>query len=327
MHVENIDLESARYLISKDSRNSRTILLNVSNYEDKLDFLRKWYNTTVGTHDFLVEDYEFDAEKTEIEKFHNNFCKFVLNINKRSSSTAAKYELGRHPIFINAMGHSIKFWHRLETGTPNLFVNKAYACAKINNHKWIQSIQALLSRSGQYELYTNPTTFSKSKVVANMVKKRLQDQNIQLVNAKLTNSSRFTQLIEIKNNFERSEYLMIIKDPEKRNTFTRLRGDLHILNTCKAQAASSTECPNCTKQEETIPRFHLHCMAYQDERKTYLDSMENIIPSFQYLNDKVKVNLILNLDHKMCIVNNQREFISKTCNYVSIIYCKRLAIK
>ena len=68
-------------------------------------------------------------------------------------------------------------------------------------------------------------------------------------------------------------------------------------------------------------------MAYQDERKTYLDSMENLIPSFQYVNDKVKVNLILNLDHKMCIVNNQREFISKTCNYVSIIYFKRLAIK
>ena len=70
-------------------------------------------------------------ENSDIEKFHN---KYALNMSKRSSSSVARFELGRTPIRHNAFYQGINYWHRLEKGTFNVFVNSAFVSTAIMYH-------------------------------------------------------------------------------------------------------------------------------------------------------------------------------------------------
>ena len=45
-----------------------------------------------------------------LKKSHSRLCKFILGVNKYASNLASKAELGRYPIVISALLHSIKYW-------------------------------------------------------------------------------------------------------------------------------------------------------------------------------------------------------------------------
>ena len=44
------------------------------------------------------------------ERIHTKFCKFLVGINKYSSTLACKSEAGRHPLAISASLLSLKYW-------------------------------------------------------------------------------------------------------------------------------------------------------------------------------------------------------------------------
>ena len=44
------------------------------------------------------------------EKNQSRFCKFILGVNKYAPNLASKAELGRYPVVISALLHSIKYW-------------------------------------------------------------------------------------------------------------------------------------------------------------------------------------------------------------------------
>ena len=72
---ENINFTLVKYLKANTETQSRTILLNLSSFEEKMLLFTQWYifeNQQDSNIDFTVENYDFDSETTEIEKFHNN---------------------------------------------------------------------------------------------------------------------------------------------------------------------------------------------------------------------------------------------------------------
>ena len=85
-------------------------------------------------------------------------------------------------------------------------------------------------------MFIIPTLFDNSKTFSNKIKQRLCDQNIQNVSSKLKSSKRFHCINTIKSDFGLSNYLKIIRNPEVRNIFTRIRADTKILNICKVIA-------------------------------------------------------------------------------------------
>ncbi len=83
------------------------------------------------------------------ERTHSNYCKGVrvLNVSKYASTQACLFELGRTPVENHIHHLMTKYWLRLEHGTKNHLQNKAYMCAKSENHDWFENVK--------YFLYTN----------------------------------------------------------------------------------------------------------------------------------------------------------------------------
>ena len=52
-------------------------------------------------------------ERNVIDKFHNNFCKYVLGVGKHVSSNAALAECGRNGIHVDYYLRCIKYWCKL----------------------------------------------------------------------------------------------------------------------------------------------------------------------------------------------------------------------
>ena len=88
---------------------------------------------------------------------------------------------------------------------------------------------------------------------------RLNDQYAQNWQASVSSSSRHQVLCELKKDFNISKYLLNIRDPLVRKTFTRLRIDLNILQECKSRQnatdSNNTTCPLCHSNNETVSHF------------------------------------------------------------------------
>ena len=109
---------------------------------------------------------------------HSNFCKFALGVSKYSSTTLALGELGRFPIEYKVLRQCVSFWHRMEVGTDNDLLQKAYSEGKMNELPWIKQLSIFLQNNGigtmEAQMGNLKENYSKSKV-----KQRLQDQYIQ----------------------------------------------------------------------------------------------------------------------------------------------------
>ena len=297
-------------------------LVNLKYYNEKELVLQKY--SQQYSADFVIKNYEFDVESTEIEKFHSNFCKFVLNISKRSSNFAVKSELARYPVYYHALNLSVKYWYRMESGTKNVFLNKAYQVQKEQNFTWVQNISNVLSSNGLREMFLAPTLLRSSKHISFLFKQRLYDQYMQCWQSNLEQSKRFTVLNQLKCTFNKSTYLSIIKSPSIRNIFTRLRIDMNMLQTCKTKTLQNNlNCPYCTHSVETVSHFILYCSHYSLQREALLGTLNENVFNFRNLCEKEKLKVILDLDTNK-ITKNVSCTISAILKYVSKSYLDRL---
>ncbi len=75
-------------------------------------------------------------------------CKFALGVSKYSSTTLALGELGRFPIEYKVLRQCVSFWHRMEVGTDNKLLQKAYSEGKTNELPWIKQLSIFLHNNG-----------------------------------------------------------------------------------------------------------------------------------------------------------------------------------
>ncbi len=74
---------------------------------------------------FEIRDHEIHKQ-CNIETFNYKRCKYALEISKYSSNILFLGELGRYPIIITSADLGILYWWRLERGTDNPLLNRAY---------------------------------------------------------------------------------------------------------------------------------------------------------------------------------------------------------
>ena len=104
-----------------------------------------WYIVTTTTED----------ETHVIESIHCTFLKYILGINKYASNIACRSELGRYPLLNTARSHCIIYWGRLENGTNDIFVNNAFATAKLDNDKWLQAVEYYMNINELSAMFNN----------------------------------------------------------------------------------------------------------------------------------------------------------------------------
>ena len=126
---------------------NRPILIKFRYTRDKDSFL---YNLHLHKDKFPFHTNETDKyiKEDEIERLHYKYCKFSLNLQKKSPSLATLSELGHYPITINIWVQMIKYFIRLLKGTENPILDVALQCAKTIETQCYQSVESLLKVNG-----------------------------------------------------------------------------------------------------------------------------------------------------------------------------------
>lgn len=267
------------------------------NFGDKEKFWSN-FNQIGQSTQISVREVNWDYNEPSYERLHTDFCKFSLGLTKYASTEACRGELGRYPLCNRIQSHMIKYWARMEQTTENLLLNKAFKCAKEEDHRWVQGIRCILKRNGMGEVWDNPSGIN-IKTIAPKVQSRLNDQFEQYWFANIRESNRFTILSDLRQTYESSNYLNQIKDTETRTIITRLRVDQNILEECKGRqkgiARELRMCPVCKNQTESVGHFLLYCpMNSEARQKVYGDIAKLTKLRMEYLPDKQKIDIFLN---------------------------------
>ncbi len=152
------------------------------------------------------------------EGVQSQFCKYVLGVSKYASTTLSLGELGRYPIAFKALTQTVLYWLRLEQGTDNFLLQRAYQECKTNEYDWFKQIRNFLQINGLGPVWLNVASLAKN-YVKNKIKQRLQDQYIQSYRDYITSNvaSGKTAVLDICGvggfNYEMCQYMVEVNDP------------------------------------------------------------------------------------------------------------------
>jgi len=301
------EYSSARRVGKKTASESRSILINLKNYQD-VEYLLQ----CPSPYKFQV--YE-DKSSNDIDIFHTSFCKKSLNVSKYASNLAVLGELGRYPLSINCIVQVIKYWIRLSNGTKNDLLNSAYKMSLLENHTWVQSVYFSLCKNGFRWAWINPPETNKNFHV--LYKESLRDQFIQNWRSSMCQSTRFQFLKEVKEQFCMSKYIELIKDPEIRLTLTRLRIDNNLYSDyIRSKTIGTNTCPMCHRGEDSLSHLLFKCDIYKDRRTEFEYVICQHLPYWPSLDISKKYKILLDLQCPDDIVH-------KCITFVHRIYTER----
>ena len=315
-----LPFEYARRVGKLTAGQNRRIIIKMSNFDDKQKLL------STNDSNYIFTNYE-EKNASDTDKAYIDFCKRSLNISKYASNTATYFELGGKPIDNKMKSLAIKYWLRLAKGTENILLNQAYNESSVKGYEWVQGIKFILFKNGYGNVWHAPDTVDPLKF-HKMFNGRLDDQFDQNIISKLSTSTRFEVLGNIIDNqvkLKRQRYIDIIQSPKIRESFTRLRVDLNVLEGAKQnQSKSPSEgvCINCTSNARETPQHLLFvCSKFSAIREKYYSSLRVKDSGFNpnTMNDKDLLKYILDL---RCPDDN----IQGCCSLVRRIYDARVEL-
>ena len=314
---QTVGFDYARRVGKSTANSQRKILVKLKNYSDKERLLASYIdNTRYKISNFVNNNY------SEMAKMHLDYCKKSLNLSKYTSNAAVQGELGIFPIEHRAYSLAVKYWLRLHNTTKNVLLNEAFNVVQNDNHEWIQSIQSLLCTNGFRYVWLNPMAVNPENF-HKILRRRLDDQYIQIWRDKITSSSRFSLLGILDANssgFARSSYINIIQNPDTREMFTRLRIDTNILASSAANRTRNPDglCVNCTLDlVETPEHFLFQCPKFENYRQKLIQILIRNDPCFDNMSDIQRTIYVLDLK---C----PNQSIGACCKYINNLYKMRV---
>ncbi len=105
--------------------------------------------------------YDENISDCEIDQTYHSFCKYGIGISKYTCSTLTLEELGKFPLSHKDSVIALACWLRMEQGTEDLLLNKAFNSMKRENHPWLQNVYCFLCKIGLKEGWRNHQVWSK----------------------------------------------------------------------------------------------------------------------------------------------------------------------
>ena len=218
--------------------------------------------------------------------------------------------LSRFHILHNAWALAIKYWRRLCIVTKNVLLNECFEICTEENHNWLQSIKYILSVIGFRDDWVNPIH------ICDNFHKIFKQRSIYTRMKSNGLSKRFTALSTLFNRYEMSAYLTAVKNPDIRNTYTRLRIHMNILSTSRNCKNIKDMYPLCDTEPETVSHFILKCPQFSYWRGKFYDNVSSHSPDLKDKNEMTQLKYILDLQ---CPPDTVRY----CCQYIRDIYCFR----
>ena len=137
-------------------------------------------------------------------------------MNKQTTNVGVLLELGRSPLYINAVKLAVKNWERIRKGNANTILFASYNDSIELNLPWIQGIKGHLKRNGLLSLFLN-----EYPDAGNFIHKKLfgvmMDQFHQSAFSSIGNSrSKLRTYALIKTEIGIEKYLIEMKNCELR---------------------------------------------------------------------------------------------------------------
>ena len=268
------------------------------------------------------------SKQSSIETFYSKFCKYTLGISKYASNILTLGELGRYPIIIKSVVSGILYWWRLEQGTVNPLLNRAYNTMKEENHQWLQNIQFFLFNIGMGDIWLNPSAWEKESLKS-VVTCHLQNIFIQKYDEYICKPENVKKCKVMnvcdKSTYSESKYLNDIESPQIRSIFTKLRLDINAtwdskMRSFRYKNVQNDQCPHCNNIQN-IEHVLLLCNHpdMEKNRKTFMDKYGQYSVTFKEKENACQVKEILNLNLS-CPPDTKNKATETICMYIKKLY-------
>ena len=151
------------------------------------------------------------------EKLNLSMCKYLLGIRRNSSNAAARGEIGRLPLLIDFLAHSIKYRDRVALPTNSLAHDAYCDSLALGENSWASLLANLPSNLDCFE----HDCFSKDKLI-DLYKSSWLD----IVNKPEPN--KLCTLAKVKTTFSMENYVTMLPLSHRRD-FAKLRTSSHSL--------------------------------------------------------------------------------------------------
>ena len=185
-------------------------------------------------------------------------------------------------------------WLRLEHGTKNLLLNKAFETMKQENHPWIQNLQYMLRQIGLGDIWQSPKPFEK-KQLKHILTTRLKDIYIQAFSnycciAENQNKCKIINTCQ-QLTYEPKAYLTRIRSANIRNMFTRFRRHRSF----RYKSLEDSLCKICNVVQ-SVDHVLLHCKGsnLKSNRTIFENKFCKYVPNYHSLSDEDKLQIVLN---------------------------------
>ena len=171
-----------------------------------------------------------------IERVHRKFCKWLLNVKMSTNSLSLYGELGRFPLILGRQVRIIRYWlnlHNIKNNnyilkTLNLVMRNEVQSNPNNTTSWTAKVKYLLEHSGFPDVWLFPESVN-IKIFLPLFQSRLRDIYVTEWKQGIELSSALTLYNILKQSFDTSSYLFIVKNIKFRNIIAKLRLSSHQL--------------------------------------------------------------------------------------------------
>ena len=274
---------------------------------------------------------QINHTNNKIAKFVNKFYKTVLGVPHYTSTTGIHIDLGRYSIDVNVHNSMLKYWARLISLPNTRLVSHCYWTLFHNPNStdpWVKSVKDMIFSTGQYHVWHNQKDIGElgPKLIKRHISymsQNLKDQFIQKSSTKMESESKLVHFKSAKETLSLSNYLLRIKNREKRRLLSKLRLGVLPLEVEKGRRSnlhrSDRLCKLChTEQVEDEIHFLFKCPALQLCRLPFITSIFEIHPQFAnqsylqkmhylYFNENLPNNILELSANLLFNLNNMRD--------------------
>ena len=224
---------------------------------------------------------DFTDDKSRMEVVHMRFCKRLLKVPQITSNIAVRSELGRLPLINNVIQQIMKYYVRLESMNENRLAKMVYS----QTQKSSFSIKNIIKHYSNYlDIDISNVNFTEKKQQKQFIKTfkdnwltNAEEEWYERLNSHkgVSNDRNKLRLYsKIKNSLSAEKYLEYIKNPQIRQSLTKLRISAHTLAIEKDRHTKTGKTPitqricKCCNSNMVENEYHfvMKCPLYTTER-------------------------------------------------------------
>ncbi len=242
---------------------------------------------------------EFDKwDKTIIESFHSEFCKSILQVQRKTPNNLCRAELGQYPLLLKIQKRSLKFYNHLKSVNPQTYHHKALTYQELKPEK--SPLSQLVLRLSAVTSPQQPQDSNANSSRPNHIINKQKEKYIEYWKETTKTQSKLQSYLTLKREYTLANYLSTIKCPKLRKMLTTYRLSEHSLAIEKGRHRQSwlpqeeRLCSQCDRgQVETEVHFLTSCPKYNTLRQKYFANISQIYPEFESLSDTQKLPYLL----------------------------------